>query len=296
MTLKELTATVEAMKPQIALLESRTLDLESEKKVLMEKVSEATRVNAAQEEKIKALEASNVELQSELKVVKERVLVAHRSNTANEKKFETLDHKIEMVANEREQRERNPTVRWFNCKVTDSAKKSSIVLTNELYDTFLHKIFTRAMEDGLVKAIPKPTEIIEYAHILPSKKPDPKPAPFLPPGAPQPTHKDSAPFEDTLISKFTSRNYKYIVHKYKKEILNEINKDKDKNIEIYDDLTKVNLDCLRFLKSDANSHLVEKAFVLSGKIKFVLKSNPQKLLTVINPFEKDVKKLNKKSI
>lgn len=296
MTVKELEVIVEAMKPQIALLESRTLDLESEKKVLMEKVSEAMRVNAAHEVKIQALEASNMELQSELKVVKERALVAHRSNTSYEKKFETLDHKIEMVANEREQRERNPTVRWFNCKVTDSAKKSSVVLTNELYDTFLHKIFTRAKEDGLVKVIPKPTEIIEYAHILPSKKPDPKPAPYLPPGAPQPTRKDSAPFEDTLISKFTSRNYKYIVHKYKKEILNEINKDKDKKIEIYDDLTKVNLECLRFLKSDANSHLVEKAFVLSGKIKFVLKSNPQKLLTVINPFEKDVKKLNKKSI
>jgi hypothetical protein len=89
-----------------------------------------------------------------------------------------------MVANEREQRERNPTICWFNCKVTDSAKKSSIVLTNKLYDTFLHKIFTRAMEDGLVKVIPKPTEIIEYAHILPSKKPDPKPAPFLPPVPP----------------------------------------------------------------------------------------------------------------
>lgn len=185
MTVKELEVIVEAMKPQIALLESRTLDLESEKKVLMEKVSEAMRVNAAHEVKIQALEASNMELQSELKVVKERALVAHRSNTSYEKKFETLDHKIEMVANEREQRERNPTVRWFNCKVTDSAKKSSVVLTNELYDTFLHKIFTRAKEDGLVKVIPKPTEIIEYAHILPSKKPDPKPAPYLPPNPPK---------------------------------------------------------------------------------------------------------------
>lgn len=292
MTLKELAAIVAAMKPTISSLESRTSDLEAEKEVLMERVSEATRVNAALEERIKVLEASNTKLQSELAMVKER------SNAAQEKRFEDLDHKIEMVANIREQRERNPTVRWFNCKVTDSAKKSSIILTNELYDTFLSKIFERAKEDGLVQDVPKPTEILEYAHILPSKKRDHKPTRYLPPGAPQPTQQDSTPFEDTLITKFTSRNYKYIVHKYKKEILAEINKDKDKNkkIEIYDDLTKVNLDCLRFLKSDANSQIVEKAFVLSGKIKYVLKSNTQKLLTVVNPFARDIRQLNKRSI
>ena len=172
MTLKDLTATVEAMKPQLALLKTRTLELESDNKVL--------------KERIVALEASSTELQSENKVLKEKAAMADRVRAAQEKKIEALDHKIDMVANTREQRERNPTLRVFNCKVSDSAKKSSIVLTNELYDTFLFRIFERAKEDGLIKKIPEPTEIIEYTHVLPSKKPAPRPAPYLPPGAPAP--------------------------------------------------------------------------------------------------------------
>ena len=67
----------------------------------------------------------------------------------------------------------------------------------------------------------------------------------------------SSPFYEAHLK---SRNFKYIVHKYKKEVLTKYNKDMDTKIELYDDLTKVNLDCLRFLKSDANAHLVEKAY------------------------------------
>ena len=164
-------------------------------------------------------------------------------------------------------------------------KKSSVVLANELFDTFLHRIFERAMDDGLIKKIPDPIEVVEMCHILPTKPP-----PVLPPGAPERRVRSSEP---PIIAKFTTRNYKYILHKYKKSVLSEYEAENNIKIEIYDDLTKANNDCLKFLKSDENSLLVEKAFVLSGKIKYVLKSNTEKLLTVANPFTRDLSLLNK---
>ena len=152
----------------------------------------------------------------------------------------------------------------------------------------MKSIFEHAKNDGLIESIPEPSQIIEYTHILPSHNAPNKRPP--PPGA---LERNQSPPEPVIITKFVSRNVKYIVHKYKKKVFAEINENRESKIEFYDDLTKVNLDCLRFLKSDVNAPIIEKAFVLSGKIKFALKSNPDRLLTVKNPFTRDIKLLNK---
>lgn len=290
-----LQASVDALKKDFKSLEKKNKAIVTSNTLLESKVQELETTSAAMDAKIKEVEGINAALVARVKELEDagvakdaRIQAGEDNNKMLKEEVDALGFEIKMLANTREQRDRNPGGRFHNVKVSDSAKKNSVILTNELYDTFLKSIFEHAKNDGLIESIPEPSQIIEYTHILPSHNAPNKRPP--PPGAPE---RNQSPPEPVIITKFVSRNVKYIVHKYKKKVFAEINENRESKIEFYDDLTKVNLDCLRFLKSDVNAPIIEKAFVLSGKIKFALKSNPDRLLTVKNPFTRDIKLLNK---
>lgn len=290
-----LQASVDTLKKEFQSLELKNEEIATSNSLLESKVKEMETTSAATDAKFKEMEGINAALVARVKELEDagtamdvRFQEIEGSNKILKEEVDALNFEIKMVSNIREQRDRNAGGRFHNLKVSDSAKKNSVILANEIYDTFLHRIFELAQTDGFIKEIPESSQIIEYTHILPANPARRKRPP--PPGAPE---RNQAPSEPVVITKFVSRNAKYIVHKYKKKVFEEINKNRDPKIEFYDDLTKVNLDCLRFLKSEQNAYLIEKAFVLSGKIKYALKSNPEKLLTVVNPFTRDIKLLNK---
>jgi hypothetical protein len=204
-----------------------------------------------------------------------------------------------------EQRDRDKAVRIFNYDVPKNITATE--LSNKLYDDLFKDMFVQAAKDGLLPSrqvvhlderdengepiirtknvvdLPLPSETVEYTHTLPGARPA-----NLPPGAQQ----RRAARIPVVIVKLKSRIIKEIFHKYKKDSLDKFNSAKNlnyaKKVFIVDDLTKVNLNCLNDLKA---SPKIEEAFVLGGKIRFSYKSNPEKKLTVQNPFASELSEI-----
>ena len=204
-----------------------------------------------------------------------------------------------------EQRDRDKAVRIFNYEVPKNTTATE--LSNKLYDDIFKDMFVQAAKDGLLPSrqvvhlderdengepiirtksvvdLPLPSETVEYTHTLPGARPA-----NLPPGVQQ----RRAARIPVVIVKLKSRIIKEIFHKYKKDSLDKFNSAKNlsyaKKVFIVDDLTKVNLNCLNDLKA---SPRIEEAFVLGGKIRFCYKSNPEKKLTVQNPFASELSEI-----
>ena len=197
-----------------------------------------------------------------------------------------------------EQRDRDPGQRIDNFKVPENS--SPLEIADKIYNELYKPMFIEAAKDGLlpkrevvhldemddkgepkitkstVVDLPLPGEVIEYCHTLGGGRPS-----NLPPGA-QPRRAARTP---TIIVKLQGRITKDIINRYKKSTLQKINQtrhlgEKD-SISIYDDLTKVNLNCLNKLKETTE---VQEAFSLGGKIRFSLRSNPMKKHIVHNLF------------
>lgn len=197
-----------------------------------------------------------------------------------------------------EQRDRDPGQRIDNFKVPENS--SPLEIADKIYNELYKPMFIEAAKGGLlpkrevvnlderdekgdpkitksnVVDLPLPGEVIEYCHTLGGGRP-----PNLPPGA-QPRRTARTP---TIIVKLQGRMTKDIINRYKKTTLQKINQSKHlgekDSINIYDDLTKVNLRCLNKLKDTAEVH---EAFSLGGKIRFSLKANPLRKYIVHNPF------------
>lgn len=195
-----------------------------------------------------------------------------------------------------ETRDREPGERIYNYEVPQNI--SPLELTNKLYNDLYKDMFVQAAKDGYLPAretinmdvrdengepvitkskvfdLPLPTDVIEYCHTLGGRPAN------LPPGV-QPRRGART----QLIVKLKGRNVKEIVHRYKKQSLANYNKSKNlseqNSVYITDDLTKTNLNCLNKLKK---TDMVEEAFVLGGKIRFSLKSDPLRTHIVHNPF------------
>ncbi len=104
------------------------------------------------------------------------------------------------------------------------------------------------MKDKSLKSIPDTFEVIEYSH-------------------PLRTTGNKIP---VVIARLTSRLYKLIFHRHKNPILNKLSIETGLKIKVYDDLTQVNLACIHRLYEEES---VEKAWSVSGQIKYTLKSN-----------------------
>ena len=139
--------------------------------------------------------------------------------------------------NEVEQRDRDPGWRIFEYKIPDKIRP--VELANKIYDDLLEPMFIKAAEDGLLRPrkvvkvvnevgdngemtrrtvveekeveLPLPLEVIEFCHVLPGGG---NHEPNLPVGSPPPAREPRIP---SVIVKSTSRNFKSILHKYKKD-------------------------------------------------------------------------------
>jgi hypothetical protein len=261
----------------------------------LEPIMELARTNA---NKLAEIERSNTLFREQV-----QSFIDQQAYVTNELRSEVSTLKIR--DNIVEQRDREPGQRIGNFHVPQNI--SPLELTNKLYNELYRPMFVQAAVDGYLPSretvnvgerdvngepvitksrvvdLPVPTEVIEYCHTLSGGRPH-----NLPVGA-QPRRGARTPM---LIVKLKGRNIKEIVNRYKKDSLAKYNRSKNlsdkESVFIVDDLTKTNLNCLNNLKVTDE---VEEAFVLGGKIRFSLKTDPLKKHIVHNPFGRNLKEL-----
>lgn len=257
-----------------------------------------------------ALQISDLKQEVEVKVARHDSEIS-TLDTRLTSLLDTIEY-LKIENNIKEQRDRDRSMRIFNLKVP--AKIDSTDLANLLYEKLFKAVCKKAVGEGKLKtsldfvdepldsqpdeqggdgrqgagvqprtsmrSLPTPADFIEYCHLLPGASSE---SDNRPPGL-----GDRSARIPVIIVKFTSRHYKYLVHRYKRSILSSFNNANQSKVFLTDDLTKVNLNCLNKLK-DHND--VKDAFVLNGKIRFSLLSNPERKLLVSNPYAETFDKM-----
>lgn len=163
--------------------------------------------------------------------------------------------KLSSALNHTQQHSRNSSVRVFGLKVDAPTAKDALLTSELVYKSVFLPILELAKQAGSLETIPAMMSLIEYAHCLPTKKKD----------------GDKVP----IIIRFQSRLHRSIIFKYKKEFLSKNFKD----VFIVDDLTPANHKALMELKSRGD---VASAWSFNGKIKYTLKSDEDKIITLKN--------------
>jgi len=173
---------------------------------------------------------------------------------------------MELSNNHQEQRSRNQSIRITNFKLGDNT--NAVDCSVQLYTRLIRPAMEEALKNKSLKSIPEIFEVIEYSH-------------------PLRTNGNKIP---VVIARLTSRLFKLIFHRNKNAILNKLSTESGLTIKVYDDLTQPNLACIHRLYED---EAVEKAWSVSGQLKYTLKSNTRVVLTVTNPFADSIFNMTK---
>ena len=173
---------------------------------------------------------------------------------------------MELSNNHQEQRSRNQSIRITNFKLGDNT--NAVDCSVQLYTRLIRPAMEEALKNKSLKSIPQVFEVIEYSH-------------------PLRTNGNKIP---VVIARLTSRLFKLIFHRNKNAILNKLSTESGLTIKVYDDLTQPNLACIHRLYED---EAVEKAWSVSGQLKYTLKSNTRVVLTVTNPFADSIFNMTK---
>ena len=104
--------------------------------------------------------------------------------------------------NNREKHQCNSSIRIFGLEINDSDAKDPISTSGVIYNKLLKPVLELAVKDETLDKIPNMLELIEYAHVLPSRK--------IPS-----TGKKISP----IICRFQSRLMRSIIFRYKKQFL-----------------------------------------------------------------------------
>lgn len=204
-------------------------------------------------------------------------------------KLDDIEFDLKSVANVRQQRERDEGVMIYDLPLPPSTGYNTVAQTNYIFDTLLRPMCEKAKKDGLIRYIPEPLEMVKVCHPVPRK-------------AKVTTGTEQGPQThqvDPIILKFASKNWKAMVYKYKREVLEAWNTrhshpGRKVQVEILDDLTKTNISCLNWLKSEDNANIIESANYRGGKIKYRLKTNPRTLKVVTDPFTRNIQDISVK--
>lgn len=225
--------------------------------------------------------------------VREEVKSLKDLNTSNVAainiKLDDLEFDLKSVANVRQQRERDEGVMIYDLPLPVSTGFNTVAQTNYIYDKLLHPMCVKAKRDGLIRTIPESIEMVKVCHPVPKK------TRVTTDGEQRPANHQV----DPIILKFSSKNYKALVYKYKREVLDAWNTqhsrpDRKVQVEIVDDLTKTNISCLNWLKSEANNTIIDSAQFRGGKIKYRLKADPRTMKVVTDPFTRNVREISAK--
>ena len=105
------------------------------------------------------------------------------------------------MVDDREQHTRNFSIRIFGLKMPLESKKSAISTSQSVYKSTLAPILLLAVEDGTLSKLPDMWALIEYSHVIPSKKKG-----------------VDAPDIQVLV-RFQSRLFRDLIFKYKRAFL-----------------------------------------------------------------------------
>jgi hypothetical protein len=224
-TVKNLTASTNAIQKQLATSNATISDL-------------ARRLNTI-EGLLKTTQAENAEL-------KEELAGSYQETKALKSKLNNL-----------EQHHRSWSIRAVGIQIPTADENDNAKVREHLYEKLLKPILAGAVEQNILPSIPTAEEIIERAHILPSRREGPKP----------------------IIARFYCREIRSIIFKLKKQYAprSAANGNRRRGAEsaatgkllyqIFDDLTKTN-----FLKMKAigDDERVEQCWAANGQIKFKL--------------------------
>ena len=153
--------------------------------------------------------------------------------------------------NDREQHSCNASIRITGVEIPDKITKDAISTLNHVFTNVISPILSIAVAEGVLPEVPPMWQVFEMAHSIPKK-----------PGKSQ----DKSVAQ--VIIRFQSRLIHQLVFKYKKQFLNESGL---KNVFLSEDLTKVNYDKLREVKSKQDT---KSAWTLGGRIYYSTLSEP----------------------
>lgn len=156
---------------------------------------------------------------------------------------------------DREQRERNSSIRVFNMELKKEEETEPLKVMDELYNKILGPILELSKAEGTIREVPTVTELLETAHILPGK------------GKP-------------IIARFKSRPYRALIFKHKKSFFQK-NPSLEK-IAISEDLTVQMYKKAQELRSNV---LVEKVWSRNGILLYTTTNEKEKIQKLKSPFD-----------
>ena len=198
------------------------------------------KLNTKIDDKTSELDTSITELKTELtaKISTNTTNISELQSEVNQLRDEVKSMKAD--ANFRAQRERLYSMKLNQFKLDKSILENETKLKDAVYDKLIVKMLEREVGKELV-AVPKRQEVIDILHVLPNKNP-PKKAPV---GLPQPDW--SIP---QIQIRFATRDYKAIVCRHKKAVLEELNQGGGA-AHLIDDRTPANNKCMAILRADS---------------------------------------------
>lgn len=215
-------------------------------------------------ESIDSLTSEFQSFKDEVQVIKQEVTDIKTQQDTNSSEI----LKLKIQSNTQEQRDRARGMRIHDLILPTNPDPQQTVKC--VYDNLILPAFIKAHADGVIDTVPPIYSTIEYGHVL-SAPPSP------PPGVP--------PTRRVIIVKFCTRLLKGIFLKYKKVIIDQYNQRNGTSTKAVDDLTRTNISAItRFKKNPA----VHSVFFRGGSIQLSMKSDPEKLHRITNPFASDV--------
>jgi hypothetical protein len=162
--------------------------------------------------------------------------------------------------NNLEQHHRSWSIRAVGIKIPTADENNNEAVKNHLYSKLIRPILAGAVQKGLLTTIPPAEEVLERAHILPSKKSGPKP----------------------IIARFYCREIRALVFKMRKEFAPKEPAPTTRSqgpdarprtrylYQIYDDLTRANFSKMKAIGNDSR---VEQCWAVNGQLKLRLKDS-----------------------
>ena len=201
-------------------------------------------------------------LTEELRRGLKEISTSVNNNVAAIRNLEGEVAKINNTLNDREQRDRNYSIRVFNLEVPPSGEHgpTHMDVINHVYTELVAPVLGSLADKGLIPDVPPALQLFEYGHILPAPK---KAATNIPP----------------IIIRFFSRSYKTLFMKNKREFLAGVNKTSRLKISVFEDLTAHNFKRLKALNEE--DPRVEKAFSINGQIKYILSDDLSKKIRTL---------------
>jgi hypothetical protein len=230
-TVKNLTASTEAIREQLATSNITINDL-------------SRRLNT--------IESLLKNTQAENKALKEELAGSYQES-------KTLKTKL----NNLEQHHRSWSIRAIGVAIPSADENDNAKVRNHLYEKVLKPILAGAVELNILQHLPTAEEIIERAHILPSRKDGPKP----------------------IIARFYCREIRAIIFKCKKQFAPRAQPTETRRrdgtstpapgklrYQIFDDMTKTNFLKMKAIGDDSR---VEQCWAANGQLKFKLVGSQQ---------------------